>query len=81
MVAFVRRVPRKKRVTVAEGEAVALGQAIKNVIDHMEPPDDIANALLNVMERLVKSFDLDLCPSCGCVAVCGDDCQGEGDNE
>lgn len=77
MVAFSKET--RKRFTLTESDAVALGQCIHNAIEHLSPPDCIAESLLNIIERLAKQFGLDMCPSCGCVARCGEDCHGEED--
>ena len=69
----------KKRLTISESEAICLCQCVKLAFEHLSPPQDIADVLLDVAERLGVAFDLGVCPSCGCIGVDGDECEEGGE--
>lgn len=74
MVAFPKE--KKKRFVFSESDAIALCQCIDNALEHLGPPDCVADLLIDIGNRLVDSFDLGRCPSCDCVC-CGEDCGEE----
>lgn len=75
MVAFPKE--KKKRLALSESDAIAVCQCIDNALEHLGPPDCVAEILIDVGNRLVDAFDLGRCPSCDCVCCCDDDCEQE----
>jgi hypothetical protein len=76
MVAFAR--DKAKRIRIEGYEAVALVQCIANAVTHLDPPEEIEDCLLIVMDRLATAYDIGPCPNCGCASMDGEPCDQEG---
>ena len=75
MVAFAKE--RAKRIRIEAHEAVALVQCIANAVEHLDPPREIEDCLIGVLDRLAAAYDIAGCPSCGVACIAGDDCERE----
>lgn len=72
MVAFARE--RAKRIRIEAHEAVALVQCIANAVAELNPPPEIEDCLIGVLDRLAAAYDIGACPHCGAACTPGTEC-------